>query len=115
MTAYFLLMPGIPMLFQGQEFAASSPFLYFADHEDELARAVANGRRTFLAQFPSLATARCRHELADPGDIETFRRSVLDNGERERQPEPMPSIAICWRCGATTRCSDGGRAGSRAR
>src|SRR5439155_13894401 len=36
MTAFWLLAPGTPMLFQGQEFAASSPFLYFADHNPEL-------------------------------------------------------------------------------
>ena len=84
MTAYLLLMPGIPMLFQGQEFAASSPFLYFADHEIELSRDVREGRRRSLAQFPSLATSEMRAELTDPGDIATFRRSVLDLGERER-------------------------------
>ena len=84
MTAYFLLMPGIPMLFQGQEFGASSPFFYFADHESELSRDVREGRRRFLAQFPSLATSEMQAELADPGDIDTFRRSVLDLGERQR-------------------------------
>jgi maltooligosyltrehalose trehalohydrolase len=84
MTAYFLLMPGIPMLFQGQEFAASSPFFYFADHEIELAHDVREGRRRSLAQFPSLATSEMRPELADPGDIDTFRRSVVDLGERQR-------------------------------
>lgn len=84
MTAYFLLMPGIPMLFQGQEFAASSPFFYFADHEIELSREVRKGRRRELAQFPSLATSEMRAELADPGDIDTFRRSVLDLCERQR-------------------------------
>ena len=84
MTAYFLLMPGIPMLFQGQEFAASSPFFYFADHEIELSREVRKGRRRELAQFPSLATSEMGAELADPGDIDTFRRSVLDLGERRR-------------------------------
>ena len=82
MTAYFLLMPGIPMLFQGQEFAASSPFFYFADHEIELSRDVREGRGLSLAQFPSLATSEMRAELADPGDIDTFRRSVLDLAER---------------------------------
>ena len=45
MTALLLLMPQTPMLFQGQEFAASSPFLYFADHNPELAKLVAQGRR----------------------------------------------------------------------
>ena len=84
MTAYFLLMPGIPMLFQGQEFGASSPFFYFADHEIELSRDVREGRCRSLAQFPSLATSEMRAEFADPGDIETFRRSVLDLGERQR-------------------------------
>src|SRR5208282_5793226 len=72
MTAWFLLMPGIPMLFQGQEFGASSPFFYFADHEIELTDDVRDGRRTFLAQFPSLASRKMQAELVDPGDVNTF-------------------------------------------
>ena len=84
MTAYLLLMPGIPMLFQGQEFGASSPFFYFADHKIGLSHDVREGRRLSLAQFPSLATSEMRAELADPGDIDTFRRSVLDLGDRQR-------------------------------
>ena len=84
MTAYLLLMPGIPMMFQGQEFGASSPFFFFADHEIGLSHDVREGRRLSLAQFPSLATSEMRAELADPGDIDTFRRSVLDLGERQR-------------------------------
>jgi maltooligosyltrehalose trehalohydrolase len=83
MTAFLLLMPGIPMLFQGQEFAASNPFLYFADHKVELDRAVRKGRREFLGQFPSMASAEAGDRLADPGDVETFRRSVLDPAERQ--------------------------------
>src|SRR5690606_38790927 len=51
MTALLLLGPQTPMLFQGQEYAASSPFFYFADHNPELARLVAKGRAEFLAQF----------------------------------------------------------------
>jgi maltooligosyltrehalose trehalohydrolase len=84
MTAYFLLMPGIPMLFQGQEFGASSPFFYFADLGIELSPDIREGRHTFLAQFPSLATREMQANLADPGDLETFHRSVLDLGERQR-------------------------------
>jgi maltooligosyltrehalose trehalohydrolase len=83
MTAYFLLMPGIPMLFQGQEFGASTPFFYFADHESILADAVRDGRREFLAQFPTLAGAEMQALLTDPGAIATFRRSVLDHRERQ--------------------------------
>jgi len=83
-TALFLLMPGTPMLFQGQEFAASSPFLYFADFEGDLAAAVRKGRGEFLTQFPSIVDLERRGELADPGDPSTFERCRLDLGERER-------------------------------
>ena len=55
LTSLGALAPGTPMLFQGQEFGSTRPFVYFADHDAELARAVAKGRREFLAQFPSLA------------------------------------------------------------
>jgi len=82
MTALLLLSPGTPMLFQGQEFAASAPFLYFTDFEPELAAAVRRGRREFLTQFPSIADLLHRNVLADPGDRETFERCKLDLGER---------------------------------
>ncbi len=88
-TAYFLLSPGIPLLFQGQEFSASTPFLYFADHPGELGGLVRKGRGEFLVQFPSLAGAEIQARLADPADPETFRRCVLDAGERERNREAV--------------------------
>jgi maltooligosyltrehalose trehalohydrolase len=83
MTAYLLLSPGTPMLFQGQEFSASSPFLYFADHEPELAAAVKRGRAEFLAQFPSVSHYASRRELDDPADERTFARCKLDFSERD--------------------------------
>jgi maltooligosyltrehalose trehalohydrolase len=83
MTALLLLMPATPLLFQGQEFAASAPFLYFADFEGELAEAVRRGRGEFLTQFPSIADLERRGELADPGDPATFERCRLDFAERE--------------------------------
>ena len=83
MTALLLLLPGTPMLFQGQEFSASAPFLYFADFEPELAAAVRNGRGEFLTQFPSIVETRRRGGLADPGAPATFERCKLDFGERE--------------------------------
>jgi maltooligosyltrehalose trehalohydrolase len=86
MTALTLLAPGTPMLFQGQEFAASSPFLFFADHKDELAPLVRKGRAEFLAQFDSLATPEAQAILDDPCDEGTFERSKLDLSERERHP-----------------------------
>ena len=87
LTALLLLAPSTPMLFQGQEFAASSPFLFFADHTSELARLVRKGRGEFLAQFPSLAAPEMAACLRDPGDPETFERSKLDLDERRRHAE----------------------------
>jgi maltooligosyltrehalose trehalohydrolase len=84
MTALLLLGPATPMLFQGQEFAASSPFLYFADLPPDLAKLTRAGRAEFLAQFPSLATAEAQAALPDPADRLTFERSKLNLGERER-------------------------------
>jgi maltooligosyltrehalose trehalohydrolase len=87
LTALTMLAPGTPMLFQGQEFASSSPFLFFADHKPELAAAVRQGRAEFLSQFPSVATPEVRERLSDPGDPATFERCKLDFGERERHAE----------------------------
>jgi maltooligosyltrehalose trehalohydrolase len=87
MTALTLLLPGTPMLFMGQEFAASAPFHYFADHEPELAEKVRRGRAEFLAQFRSIATRETRSRLPDPGDPSTFERCKLDLSERERHRE----------------------------
>src|SRR5262245_20693028 len=83
MTALTLLMPNTPMLFQGQEFAASSPFLYFVDFDPELAAAVRAGRGEFLAQFPSIGDYEARAALDDPGAQATFDRCKLDFRERE--------------------------------
>ena len=82
LTVLLLLMPQTPMLFQGQEFATSAPFLYFADHNDELSALVKEGRAKFLKQFPSLAAAARAGAIADPGDPGTFVRSKLDWSER---------------------------------
>jgi maltooligosyltrehalose trehalohydrolase len=82
-TAVLLLAPATPMLFQGQEFAASSPFLFFADHKPELAALVRQGRREFISQFPSLAGAEIQRLLADPCDPATFEHCKLDFAERK--------------------------------
>ena len=84
MTALMLLMPGTPLLFQGQEFWASTPFRYFADHEPELARAVRAGRRDFLSQFPSLATSEGQAQLPDPETPATLGAVTLDWTEAEK-------------------------------
>ena len=82
MTALWLLMPQTPMFFQGQEFAASSPFLYFADHNPQLAKLVSAGRARELSAFPSIATPEMQACLNDPEKEETFLRCKLDFAER---------------------------------
>ncbi|ACB76941.1 malto-oligosyltrehalose trehalohydrolase [Opitutus terrae] len=84
LTAVLLLGPQTPLLFQGQEFGASAPFLYFADHSPELRRRVSEGRRQFLGQFPTIASSECHSLLAEPAERETFLRAKLDWAERER-------------------------------
>jgi maltooligosyltrehalose trehalohydrolase len=77
LTALLLLAPQTPMLFMGQEFGATSPFLYFADHEGELRSAVISGRKEFLEQFASIATSAALAAIQDPADEQTFRKSKL--------------------------------------
>ena len=84
LTALLLLGPGTPMLLQGQEFGATTPFLYFCDHTAPLSRKIAQGRRKFLAQFPTIATPEAQSHVPDPGEAATFERSKLDFGERTR-------------------------------
>jgi maltooligosyltrehalose trehalohydrolase len=83
LTALVLLAPGTPMLFQGQEFAASAPFLFFADHQNDLRPLVQQGRIQFLAQFHNLAQPDMRACFRDPGDLATFERCKLDFSERQ--------------------------------
>jgi maltooligosyltrehalose trehalohydrolase len=81
-TALMLLMPQTPMLFQGQEWAASSTFHYFADHNPELNRLIKIGRAKEIGQFPSAATPEMESYLIDPGARETFDRSKLNHDEK---------------------------------
>jgi len=81
-AALVLLGPSVPMLFQGEEWGASTPFLYFTDHDDpELGKAVTEGRRREFASFgwdPA--------DVPDPQDPTTFERSKLDWDEPGRPP-----------------------------
>jgi maltooligosyltrehalose trehalohydrolase len=83
MTALFLLLPGTPMIFQGQEYASSRPFLYFAEHRGSLAEQVKIGRSKFLAQFQSLGTREAQSILPDPSDLKTYQSCILDYKEEE--------------------------------
>lgn len=83
MTAVLLLGPGTPMLFQGQEFAASAPFVFFAEHNPDLARLVAKGRREFLSQFPTIASPESASCIPAPEALQTFEECKLELSERK--------------------------------
>ena len=89
MTALLLLAPQTPMFFQGQEFCASAPFLFFADHHVDLAKLVSDGRQESLRQFRSLAGPDVEHFFADPCDPKTFERSKIDWNERDEHQEAL--------------------------
>ncbi len=82
MTALLLLAPQTPMLFQGQEFCATSPFLYFADLDQAVMTKTKEGRANFLKQFCSINLPETQAILDDPASEQTFRRCKLDFSER---------------------------------
>jgi maltooligosyltrehalose trehalohydrolase len=81
-AALLLTSPFVPLLFQGEEWGASSPFQYFTDHHDpDVAGSVLSGRREEFAAFGWRS-----EQVPDPQDPATFERSKLDWSERSRPP-----------------------------
>lgn len=79
----FLLLPQTPLLFQGQEFLASSPFMFFTDHEPDLGKLVTEGRRKEFGSFGLFRDPRFQELIPDPQALETFQRSKLRLHEAE--------------------------------
>lgn len=88
-AALVFTSPFVPMLFQGEEWAASSPFQYFTDHpEPDLANAVREGRRREFASFGWKP-----EDVPDPQARETFERSKLNWSELRRDPH---AALLAW-------------------
>ena len=85
-SAFLLTEPYTPMFFMGQEWASSSPFLYFTDHHDELGKGVTEGRRKEFAQFSDFQDPVKRARIPDPQKVTTFTNSKLNWSELERSP-----------------------------
>jgi maltooligosyltrehalose trehalohydrolase len=85
-TTLLLMAPETPLLFMGQEWAASTPFMFFTDHEGELAGHVSAGRRQEFGRFSAFADPAARDRIPDPQGVETFERSVLQWEERLAPP-----------------------------
>jgi len=94
MTGFLLLMPGNSNAVSGSGIFSIKSVLYFADFKDDLARGVAKGRRTFLAQFPSLASEMSRHGLGIPPIPKHFAARSSITVSASDTPKPMRYIAI---------------------
>jgi maltooligosyltrehalose trehalohydrolase len=102
-TVLLLCAPETPLLFMGQEWAASAPFLYFTDHQPELGRLVTEGRRREFAAFSAFTDPLARARIPDPQDPTTFQRSRLD---WSNVTEPHASILRLYRAVLALRRSE---------
>ncbi len=84
LSVLLCLTPYTPMLFMGQEWACSSPFLFFADHNEELGKKITEGRRKEFASLPGFTDPETRDKIPDPQRVETFQSSKLIWEELEK-------------------------------
>jgi maltooligosyltrehalose trehalohydrolase len=86
--AIFLLSPQIPLLFMGEEWAASTPFQFFVDFESEpdLAKAVRDGRRGEFKRFKAFSDPEMSQKIPDPTDRSTFEHSRIEWSEIDGSP-----------------------------
>jgi maltooligosyltrehalose trehalohydrolase len=84
--AILLLAPSPPLLFMGEEFGATTPFLFFCDFGPELAAKVTEGRRAEFARFEQFNSLQAQKQIPDPNSKEPFLRSKLDWDSLKREP-----------------------------
>ncbi|MDP9161645.1 MAG: malto-oligosyltrehalose trehalohydrolase, partial [Acidobacteriota bacterium] len=93
-AAILLLAPAPPLLFMGEEFAASTPFLFFCDFKGDLAKAVRDGRREEFSRFAKFSSPETRERIPDPNSERTFLDSKLD-WHSLKQKSHSDSLAFC--------------------
>ena len=103
-SVLLLFLPATPLVFMGQEWAASSPFLFFSDHEGELGEAVRRGRREEFKSFAAFADPTERSRIPDPQDRGTFEQSKLH--WEERTATPHARVLATYRAMLALRRSD---------
>lgn len=92
-SSLLLFLPMTPLLFMGQEWACSTPFQYFTDHEAELGETIARGRREEFKGFRAFQDEAARAAIPHPQAPETFHGSKLDWSEREK-PSHQAVLAL---------------------
>src|SRR4029453_3067955 len=86
LSTLLLFLPETPLLFMGQEWAASTPFLFFTDHRADLGQLVTKGRREEFSRFEAFADPVMRARIPDPQARSTFEESRLVWNERTQEP-----------------------------
>ncbi len=94
-TLLLLALPMTPLLFMGQEWGASTPFLFFTDHEPELGAKIIEGRRSEFKGFAAFDHPEALVRIPSPQAKETFLRSKLDWSERDREPH-RGIVGMVW-------------------
>ena len=84
MLAILLLGPAIPLLFMGEEWGETNPYLFHTDFHDELADAVREGRREEFKAWGDFSDPELRATIPDPNGEETQTRSRIDWEKRDR-------------------------------
>jgi malto-oligosyltrehalose trehalohydrolase len=92
-TAVYLLLPQIPMLFMGDEWHSHRPFQFFCDLGPQLAEAVRSGRRQEFSRFAAFQSEQARERIPDPQAEQTFVNSKLD---WEALSQPSPATTLRW-------------------
>jgi maltooligosyltrehalose trehalohydrolase len=85
-TLLLLALPMTPLLFQGQEWGASAPFIFFTDHDEELGAKIIEGRRSEFKGFADFDHPQALTRIPSPQAKDTFLRSKLDWSERDHEP-----------------------------
>jgi maltooligosyltrehalose trehalohydrolase len=97
-TALLLLAPFIPLLFMGEEVFSKTPFLFFTDHNDELAELVRNGRREEFKHFAAFQDPERRERIPDPNAASTFTASIPEfEGSCRASRVAAPPASPCFR------------------
>ncbi len=92
--ALLLFTPQIPMLFMGEEYGETRPFLFFTDHHDELGKLVTEGRRKEFAHFDAFTRPETREKIPDPNAPATFEASIPQIAENNWSAHVKTCLAL---------------------
>lgn len=113
-SALLCLVPEMPLIFQGQEWSASTPFQFFTDHNPELGRLVTEGRRREFQRFAAFRDPAMRETIPDPQAVSTFENSKLRWEEME-EPSHAGVLMLYRECLALRQKHEAWRKRARAR